>query len=140
MNKVCLKCKAELASPWNFCPKCGAAIASEIPVKVILPEVEKAPVFGAFSGLYFGIIAVPMLFIVGGLLCLTGLGAFVGVPMIILAVFAPLLGPMIGLGTVKGKCPWCGAFVDSVTDASSFDCLECDKRITVENHKFIRAE
>ena len=59
-------------------------------------EIEHAPMEGPFSGLLFGVLAAPILIIVGTLLCLTGLGAILGVPMILAAILAPLLGPLLG--------------------------------------------
>jgi DNA-directed RNA polymerase subunit RPC12/RpoP len=138
MSKQCLKCNTEIASPWSFCPKCGVAVPLDPAPQSTPVEIEPAPAFGAFSGLYLGIIAVPLLIVTGGLLCLTGLGAFLGVPMIVLGVLAPLLGPMIGLGALKGKCPWCGTFVNSIADGKDFECIECSRRIAVQHHKFVK--
>jgi DNA-directed RNA polymerase subunit RPC12/RpoP len=152
MSEFCLKCGAQLAAPWRFCPSCGVAIAHEshqpqapeheasgIPAPASPAAPEKAPLQGAFSGLLFGALVAPMMIIVGTLLCLTGLGAFLGVPLIIGAVLAPLAGPMIGLGALKGKCPWCGTPVSSILNARGFDCNACNQRIAVQNRKFIKA-
>jgi DNA-directed RNA polymerase subunit RPC12/RpoP len=89
--------------------------------------------------LVFGMLAVPILVIVGTMLCLTGLGAILGIPMILAAVFAPLLGPMIGLGALKGKCPWCGVAVSSVANSKDFDCHACGKRIAIRHREFVPA-
>ncbi|MGA9669213.1 MAG: hypothetical protein WBQ94_08395 [Terracidiphilus sp.] len=102
-------------------------------------EHEKAPVQGAFSGLLLGVLAVPILIIPGALICLTGLGAFLGIPMIIVGVLAPLLGPMLGLGTLQGKCPWCGVAVNGRENAKDFACLECGKRIAIKHREFVAA-
>jgi DNA-directed RNA polymerase subunit RPC12/RpoP len=135
MNRSCSKCGAQIESPWGFCPHCGAANAL-VTGKTITPEEhEKAPVQGAFGGLLFGVLAAPVLIIVGGMLCLTGLGIFAGIPMIIAGVFAPLLGPMLGLDTHKGKCPWCGAAVSAMPAIDAFDCPSCSGKIAVKNHR-----
>jgi DNA-directed RNA polymerase subunit RPC12/RpoP len=139
MEGHCLKCGAQLESPWSFCPHCGAASARETHVKSVPEEHEKAPVQGAFSGLLFGMLAVPILIIVGTMLCLTGLGAILGIPLIIAAVFAPLLGPMVGFGALKGKCPWCGTWVSSIANAKDFGCQVCSKRIAIKHREFVRA-
>jgi predicted RNA-binding Zn-ribbon protein involved in translation (DUF1610 family) len=80
-----------------------------------------------------------MCIIVGTMLCLTGLGAFLGVPMIVAGVLAPLLGPMIMIGEPKGYCPWCGTKVTNVFNAESFECHECGKKIASENRRFVKA-
>jgi DNA-directed RNA polymerase subunit RPC12/RpoP len=80
-----------------------------------------------------------MCIIVGTMLCLTGLGALLGVPMIIAGILSPLLGPMISIGEPKGKCPWCATSVSNVFNASGFECHVCSKKIMVRNQRFIRA-
>lgn len=97
------------------------------------------PYKGAYGGLLFGMLAAPILIVPGTLLCLTGLGAFFGVPMIILAILAPLLGPMIGFGAVRGKCPWCGAMVSCIGHADHLYCHACSQEIVVTHHAFARA-
>jgi DNA-directed RNA polymerase subunit RPC12/RpoP len=95
---------------------------------------------GAFGGLLLGLLAVPILIVVGTLLCLTGLGAFLGVPLIIGAVLAPLLGPLIGIGVLRGKCPWCGTQVNSVVKKTVFYCHVCNRKIALQNRRFIKVE
>jgi len=139
MSETCSKCGAHLSSPWQFCPMCGATIQLAARQQEAPAETEKPPVKAAFSGLLFGLIVAPMCLIVGTMLCLTGLGAFLGVPMIVAGVLAPLLGPMIGIGELKGKCPWCGTAVSNVVNAPGFACHACSQRIAVENRRFIKA-
>jgi DNA-directed RNA polymerase subunit RPC12/RpoP len=139
MSEICSKCGAHLSSPWRFCPNCGVTISPEVRRQPSPAEPEKAPVQGAFSGLLFGMIVAPICIIVGTMLCLTGLGAFLGIPMIIAGVLAPLLGPMIGIGELKGKCPWCGSAVSNIVNAPGFDCHVCSKRIAVQDRKFVKA-
>ncbi len=138
MSELCSKCGAQLSSPWRFCPLCGAVASSQIQHQEVPAETEKAPVKAAYSGLLFGVIVAPMCIIVGTMLCLTGLGAFLGVPMIIAGVLSPLLGPMIGIGEPKGKCPWCGTGISNVFNASGFECHACSKKIAFRDQRFIR--
>jgi hypothetical protein len=37
------------------------------------------------------------------MLCLTGLGMVIGIPVIILSILSPLAGPLLGLGAAKDK-------------------------------------
>jgi DNA-directed RNA polymerase subunit RPC12/RpoP len=85
-------------------------------------------------------LAVPILAIVGTMLCLTGLGAILGIPMILAAFLAPLLGPMVGLGALKGKCPWCAILVSSVANKKDFNCHGCGQRIAIRHREFVRAQ
>lgn len=89
----CGKCGEHLEAAWAFCPHCAARIRHKVNPR----EHEKAPVKESFSGLVIGLIAAPMLIIAGGMICLTGLGVFLGIPLILLGVCAPLVGPMLGM-------------------------------------------
>ena len=75
----------------------------------------------------FGVIAAPILIIVGTLLCLTGLGAFLGVPMILAAILAPLIGPLIGIGEHTVRCPSCATRMITVADSKLHYCPTCEK-------------
>jgi hypothetical protein len=137
MSDHCQKCGVQLASPWSFCPTCGTRIQPH--THPAPAETEKAPVKHAFSGLLFGLIVAPMCIIVGGMLCCTGLGAFLGVPVIIAGIFAPLIGPMIGIGEPRGNCPWCGTELNNVVNSPAFDCHVCKGKVLLQNSKFIKA-
>ena len=136
MARLCTKCNARLSAPWRFCPSCGNEAPQE---SLPLAEPERPPVKNAYSGLLFGLIISPMCIIVGTMLCLTGLGAFLGIPVIIAGILAPLLGPMIGIGEPRGKCPWCGAALDNVVNTPAFDCHACNGRIAMKNQRFVKA-
>ncbi len=131
MNSQCAKCGMQMAMPWSFCPHCGTAMKHEVKQQIqhVEPEHTSAP--GGFGGLIVGFLIAPAFIIVGTLLCLTGLGGILGIPMIIAAVAAPLVGPMIGLGAHKGKCPSCGTVVGSVTDAEVHDCPTCRAQFAI---------
>ncbi len=118
---------------------CGTASMPALQVKPDPEDVEKPPTQGAFSGLLFGLLAVPLLVIVGTMLCLTGLGAILGIPMILTAVFAPLLGSLIGMDAHRGKCPWCGAAISNMDSAHHPVCPVCNKEFAVKHHLFIKA-
>ena len=137
MSDHCQKCGIQLSSPWSFCPTCGTRIQPH--THPTPSQTEKAPVKHAFSGLLFGLIVAPMCIIVGGMLCCTGLGAFLGVPVIIAGIFAPLIGPMIGIGEPRGNCPWCGTELNNVVNSPAFDCHVCKGKVLLQNSKFIKA-
>lgn len=99
MNNLCAHCGTHLESPWHFCANCGAQVPHPAETVAEHHEPEAAPVKGIFGGMFFGFVAVPLLLVVGSLLCLTGLGAFVGMPMIIAGVVAPLAGLVFGVNS-----------------------------------------
>jgi hypothetical protein len=90
---------------------------------------------GAFSGMALGMIVAPLMIIAGIMLCLTGWGLFVGVPVIIGGIFAPLAGPIFGMGERKGKCPSCGMRVATVADGRAHHCPRCSKEFAVEEDR-----
>lgn len=137
MERQCSKCGAELQAPWKFCPLCGGTAAAPLPAHAA--PAEKSPARGAFGGLVFGILAVPILVIVGGLLCLTGLGAILGIPMIVAAVFAPLLGPLVGMKAHTGRCPYCGTAVSDIGTNERRECPVCDRVFSAEDAKGVKA-
>jgi len=146
MNTVCSACAAPVTASWRFCPQCGTATSPAAATPPASPhpthplETEKAPIRSAFGGLMWGVIATPVLIIVGAMLCLTGLGAILGIPLIICGALAPLAGPMIGMGELKGACPWCGAHVASFMRRPGFFCHACSRRIVIRKGKFAREE
>lgn len=104
MSDMCLKCGERVGAEWDFCAKCGQKVETATPsVAPAGHEHEPAPVAGAFSGALLGLIAAPIALVFGIMLCLTGWGIFIGIPVILLAVLAPLAGPLVGLGAAKDK-------------------------------------
>ena len=147
MNATCTKCGTPLEVSWTFCPQCGltadrdelAAIYKTKPLSAPA-EHEKSSVPGAFGGLLFGLIVAPVLIIFGTLLCLTGLGAFLGVPMIIGAILAPLAGPMLGMGEHKVRCPNCHTREITIADSKLHVCPNCDHEFALgEHHHVVQA-
>jgi DNA-directed RNA polymerase subunit RPC12/RpoP len=104
------------------------------------PDHEKAPVKSGLSGLVLGFLAAPVLIIYGGMICLTGLGIFLGIPMIVAGVCAPLIGSLLGLNALRGKCPWCSADVSGVGIFDRFSCPSCSQRIVMQKRVLTRAE
>ncbi len=139
MNAPCTKCGMLLEISWTFCPKCGLAVSRETHPHAAPAQHEKSSVPGAFGGLLFGVITAPVLIIFGTLLCLTGLGAFLGVPMIIAAVLAPLAGPLLGIGEHKVRCPSCRTRMITVADSQLHFCPACDKEFALGEHHMARA-
>ena len=128
MNRQCTQCNTNLEDAWSFCPRCGAHGA----VPVATPrEHQPVPHKGAYSGLVYGIVAAPILIAFGIMICLTGWGLFLGIPVIALGVLAPLAGPIFGLGEHQGKCPKCGMRVVSGPDQRAHACPHCGEQVAV---------
>lgn len=136
MQALCSKCGIELTSAWSFCPHCGTVVPQE-------PQPplghERHPARGAFGGLVYGFIAAPVLIIPGILLCLLGWGVFLGVPMIVMGILAPLAGPVFGMGEHRGKCPSCGTTVLTTADGKMHYCPRCNEQFAVKGREVISA-
>lgn len=135
----CKKCGEQLETQWKFCPVCGvermqAAVAHEH------HDPEKAPVKSGFTGLLFGLIAAPVLIIVGIMICMTGLGIVLGIPLVIAGVLAPLIGPLMGVNALRGNCPWCGEEISGVGIFDRFSCPQCGERIVMKKRELLKAE
>jgi hypothetical protein len=75
-------------------------MAPPAPEPTIHPDPEPAPVGESFGGLAIAVVTMPLLIVVGTLLTITGIGAVIGIPMIIAAIVAPLAGPVLGMNKV----------------------------------------
>jgi len=139
MNAPCTKCGTPLEMSWTFCPKCGNAVTREISPHHAPAEHERSSLPGAFGGLLFGIITAPVLLILGTLLCLTGLGAFLGVPLIIAAILVPLAGPLIGIGEHQVRCPCCNTREITFADGKLHHCPNCETEFSLGEHHVVKA-
>ncbi|MGB7264193.1 MAG: hypothetical protein WBC92_01690 [Terracidiphilus sp.] len=141
MNANCQKCGTNLESIWKYCPQCGVErVQEKAEPAAVHHKHERAPVKGGFSGLFFGLIAAPVLILVGGLICLTGLGVVLGIPLIVAGVLAPLIGPVMGVNAMHGTCPWCSADVSGVGIFDRFSCPTCSQRIVMKKRELLKAE
>jgi DNA-directed RNA polymerase subunit RPC12/RpoP len=131
MDAHCSKCATPLTPLWIFCPHCGTAVPHETQ-NAAAPE--HVPARGAFGGLIYGVIAAPILIVAGIMITLTGWGIFLGVPVIVLGILAPLAGPLFGMGEHKGKCPGCGTTVITIGDGKVHDCPTCSAKFAVGEH------
>lgn len=131
----CPRCAAAFNPGWNFCPQCGFAISAAVPGKR-----EKSSTRDAMGGMLFGVLTAPVCLIVGGMLCCTGLGAFAGVPLILLGILAPLLGSVLGLYELRGRCPWCGTrMISLIHHPHDANCPVCGKTIAIHADKLEKA-
>ena len=142
MDAQCSKCGTVLGLAWSFCPHCGLTVHHEVQPASPPSDPEQhttSSIPGAFGGLFLGVATASVLIIFGAMLCLTGLGAILGVPLIIAGILAPLASPLFGMGEHQGKCPSCGIHVISVTDGQDHHCPACDKEFALVDHRVAKA-
>ena len=138
MTAKCAQCGTDVQASWTFCPHCGAAA-------VRMPEPhaharERAPLRHGAVGLFFGLVAAPVFIIYGTMICLLGPWMVVGIPMILLGILSPILGPYLALNAVRGKCPYCGVSISSVGPLDAFYCYACSQKIVVRDREMFKAE
>lgn len=136
MNAQCSHCSAEIEAGWKFCPHCGEAAPHAAHVT---PEEERHPARGAFGGLLYGLIAAPILIIAGVMICLTGWGIFLGIPVIVMGVVAPLAGPLFGMSEHAARCPQCGMKIVTVADGQVHACPACSGQFAIGPHGVVGA-
>ena len=88
-----------------------------------------------------------LFFVIGGLLCMTGIGAIIGAPMIIAGVVFPLVFPFLHRTILRGDCPWCGTKVISeqsvmkkIPTPLGVKCPACKHRLVIRDGKFLKIE
>ncbi|MEH6816804.1 MAG: hypothetical protein V7683_09735 [Pseudoalteromonas distincta] len=86
-----------------------------------------------------------LLYLIGISLCFTGIGAFVGVPLIIIVFIYQVKGNERIIGAWKGSCPKCGGDIfwyagNEETKQGNFQCPICNISIDFYDSKFIHEE
>src|ERR1035438_8397569 len=135
----CPRCHLENPPSAERCD-CGYSFAKRSSPPRSQTQAVSAKGQGALQGCLAGWGVSGCLIPLGILLCFTGIGAIVGVPVILAGLLAPVLGPLLGLGALKGRCPWCGTVVTSATAAKGIDCPACKKRIVIRDKRFIKID
>ena len=131
MNRHCTQCGTDLVEAWSFCPSCGTRL-EEKRVSSKPHWHEFAPSKGAYGGLVYGVVTAPILILAGVMICLTGWGIFLGIPIVLIGIMAPLAGTLFGIGEHQGKCPKCGVRVISNSDHLAHACPHCGEPFSVD--------
>lgn len=87
---------------------------------------------GCLNGTFAGFAAIG----IGSLLCFTGIGAIIGIPLIIAGIIFPFLN--IGNSTLVGNCPYCGHETIAFKNDPGVTCKACRQRIIIRNGIFYK--
>jgi len=128
-----------------LCEKCYRRLRAREPVPGAsadrnFTETRSAKLEGVGLGFVGGVMIGAVFVVVGALLSFTGIGACIGIPMIIVGVVMPFVGPLMRLNNIKGKCPYCRCDVSSLSTDPGVTCPACKRRIIIRDKKFFRVE
>jgi hypothetical protein len=131
---ICNRCRMPASPGSRYCTYCGTA--------TLTGSSGAANVKGAFAGMAAGTVVAMVFMGFGALMCLTGIGAIIGVPFILIGLIMPMIGGAKGLTTKPiqrfvGSCPWCGYRATGC--APGFNCPSCAHRIMVRGNVFSKA-
>jgi len=143
-SKKCPKCNALNLAAADVCSLCGESLTGGAD-RPSVPEgmttarssggVGAAAVKGGAAGFGMGWLVAGAMFFVGLLLTLTGIGAIIGIPLMLGAVVVPFVlggfwaaaGRRQAAQQVRGLCPYCGE--DLIATGTGFDCPTCAQRV-----------
>ncbi len=78
-----------------------------------------------------------LLFSAGFGLTMIGIGAIIGVPMMVIAAILFVGAPLFGLFRVlNGPCPYCSSDLTASPHVKGVTCPACKKRVVVRDSKF----
>lgn len=143
-NHECNRCGAALPPQVGFCPHCGHALrrADLRPADSSVKSLSgRTAVVGSAAGGCLGLSFGIWLILIGALLTLTGIGAIIGLPLIIAGLLLPFFtaagGGAMGKGAIKGKCVYCGwKFFGRVVEGG-ITCPSCQRRMIVRNKQLL---
>jgi len=95
------------------------------------------PVTGVLAGTFKGLVLLSLVLWAGGLLTVTGIGAVVGVPILVLGVPMALLYPFFTAARFGGPCPRCGEDVAFTIEKPGVDCPGCKGRIVLRKKRLV---
>lgn len=146
MKIICSYCQKSLEAPDESaggkgkCPRCGEVF--EIPgekaktEEVILKRKGwKSGIFGAVLGFGFAGFGI----LLGVLLLFTGIGAPMGVGIILASFLIPLIVGAMFADDMYGNCPYCDSRINVSAEKQGINCPGCDKRFLVKGEKLIPA-
>jgi DNA-directed RNA polymerase subunit RPC12/RpoP len=88
------------------------------------------------TGCLFGSFGAGVIFIIGMLLTATGIGAIIGIPLMIVGIIFPFVN--IGNSTLIGSCPYCGNEIIALKNEPGVTCKACKQRIIVRDGIFYK--
>lgn len=92
------------------------------------------------EGVGYGIMAFSTLFLLGGLLTATIIGAIIGVPMIVISLWKLCSSPWQYKNLLAGACPYCSERCYLPVGVKSRKCPACRMRLINRNGYLTKVE
>jgi len=158
----CVECGAQIPNDDVFCCECGSPVNNQTPKpasnhnevqqiqahpgisNTTKSEAKSVKVQGSIVGLISGgMVGIGCLVPIGIALCFTGIGAIIGIPIVIVGLIFPIIKFLTGMATIEGNCPWCQNSVICTSadrQLGGVTCPACKKRIVIKDKTLIKIE
>lgn len=92
------------------------------------------------EGVFYGISAFAIMFLIGSFLCATVILSIIGFPLILISLWALVTCPWAYKKLTAGQCPVCGARCVFPPKVRVRKCPDCKKRLIVRNEEVCKVE
>ncbi|WP_052087699.1 hypothetical protein [Paenibacillus wynnii] len=152
--KLCAKCGTKNNGSDMYCINCNASIKDAIPYekeetidyfkehlerkKGQKSELNDADKFKQTKeGFVFGVGCLIFGIPVGIVLSLTGIGALLGIPLILASIGMPIYGALHMRNSKKLICPSCSHSISIIGNETGVTCPTCKKRLVSQGERYI---
>ena len=142
-RRACPRCGAGLrVSPKGeeYCPVLSCRWPKPQSREQIAKRSRGSGWVGAILGFCVGCFVMIVEIVIGAILTATGIGAILGIPILLLSPLSPFIGLWYGSKSFTGECPYCRGSVFIFGGSQSVTCPHCGQQIIVQGQDLYRIE